>query len=53
MGIGATSVSRRREKLRDAPSAIAVITGEAILGYGASSLREALRLAGNLELAQE
>ena len=47
-----TSVSKRPEKLLDAASAIQVITGDDIRRAGAESLPEALRLAGNLEVAQ-
>jgi iron complex outermembrane receptor protein len=52
MDVEVTSVSRRPEKLADAASAIQVITGEEIRRSGASSLPEALRLAGNLETVQ-
>lgn len=52
MDLEVTSVSRRPEKLSEAASAIQVITGEQIRRSGASSLPEALRLAGNLEVAQ-
>ncbi len=52
MNIEVTSVSRHPEKLSDTASAIQVITGEQIHRSGASSLPEALRLAGNLEVAQ-
>jgi iron complex outermembrane recepter protein len=47
-----TSVSRRRERLLDVPSAIQVITSEDIRRSGATSLPEALRLAPNLQVAQ-
>lgn len=47
-----TSVSRRSEKLSEAPSSIQVITGEDIRRSGASSLPEALRLASNLQVSQ-
>ena len=47
-----TTVSRRPERLVDAPSAIQVITAEEIRRSGASSLPEALRLASNLQVAQ-
>lgn len=52
MSIEVTSVSRRPENLSHAPSAIQVITQEAIRRSGASSLPEALRLASNLQVAQ-
>lgn len=53
MDIVVTSVSRRPEKLLDAASAIQVITGEDIRRSGATRLPEALRLAGNLDVAQK
>ena len=53
MDIEVTSVSKRPEKLQDAASAIQVITGEDIRRSGASSLPEALRLADNLDVAQQ
>jgi iron complex outermembrane receptor protein len=52
MDVEVTSVSRRAEKLSDAPSAIQVITSEEIVRSGATSLPEALRLANNLDVAQ-
>jgi iron complex outermembrane receptor protein len=51
--IEVTSVSRHAEKLSDAASAIQVITGDDIRRSGATSVPEALRLAGNLEVAQK
>jgi iron complex outermembrane receptor protein len=45
-------VSKRPEKLSDAPSSIQVITGDDIRRAGATSLPEALRLASNLHVAQ-
>jgi len=53
MNIEVTSVSRRQEKLSEAASAIQVITQEDIKRSGATSLPEALRLAGNLHIAQK
>src|SRR5882762_7337933 len=47
-----TSVSRRAERLSDAPASIFVITGDDIRRSGATSLPEALRLAPNLEVAR-
>jgi iron complex outermembrane receptor protein len=47
-----TSVSRRREKLLAAPSAIQVITADDVRRSGATSLPEALRAASNLEVAR-
>lgn len=52
MNVEVTSVSRRPERLLEAPSAIQVITQEDIRRSGASSLPEALRLASNLQVAQ-
>ena len=48
-----TSVSREPEPLLQAPAAIQVITNDEIRRSGASSLPEALRLADNLEVAQD
>ena len=48
-----TSVSKEPEPLGQAPSAIQVITNDEIRRSGASSLPEALRLADNLEVAQD
>ncbi len=53
MNIEVTSVSRSPEKLQDAPSAIQVVTNEDIRRSGATSIPEALRLADNLEVAQQ
>ena len=47
-----TSVSKRSERLVDAPSAIQIITAEEIRRSGATSLPQALRLATNLQVAQ-
>ncbi len=47
-----TSVSRRAERLSDAPASVFVITGDDIRRSGATSLPEALRLAPNLEVAR-
>lgn len=47
-----TSVSRRAERLADAPASLYVITGEEIRRSGVTSLPEALRLAPNLEVAR-
>ena len=52
LNLEVTTVSRRPEKLNEAPSAIQVITGEDIRRSGATSIPEALRLAPNLEVAQ-
>jgi iron complex outermembrane receptor protein len=53
MNLEVTSVSKQPEALLQAPAAIQVITGEEIRRSGATSLPEALRLADNLEVAQE
>lgn len=47
-----TSVSRRAERLADAPASVFVITREDIRRSGATSLPEALRLAPNLQVAR-
>lgn len=48
-----TSVSKTPEPLGQAPAAIQVITNDEIRRSGASSLPEALRLADNLDVAQD
>ncbi len=53
MDLEVTSVSKRPERLLEAPSAIQVVTGDDIRRSGASSIPEALRLAGNLHVAQK
>ncbi|HEY3756158.1 MAG TPA: TonB-dependent receptor plug domain-containing protein [Opitutaceae bacterium] len=53
MNAEVTSVSRSPQALFDAPAAIQVITSDDIAGSGATSIPEALRLATNLEVAQE
>jgi iron complex outermembrane receptor protein len=50
--IQVTSVSKRPERLQDAPAAVFVITGDDIRRSGADSLPEALRLAPNLHVAR-
>jgi iron complex outermembrane receptor protein len=47
-----TSASRRAERLADVPAAIAIITDEDIRRSGATSLAEAMRLAGVLDVAR-
>ena len=47
-----TSVSRREQKLADAPASIYVITADDIRRSGVRSLPEALRLAPNLQVAR-
>jgi iron complex outermembrane receptor protein len=53
MDLEVTSVSKRPEKLLETASAIQVVTGDDIRRSGATSLPEALRLAGNLNVAQK
>lgn len=53
MNIEVTSVSKRPEKLLNTASAIQVITSEDIQRSGATNIPEALRLAGNLQVAQK
>ncbi len=48
-----TSVSKTPQPLLDAPSAIEVVTNEQIRRSGATSLPQALRLADNLDVAQD
>ncbi len=50
--IEVTSVSKRAERLSDAPASVFVITGEDIRRSGVTSLPEALRLAPNLLVEQ-
>jgi iron complex outermembrane receptor protein len=52
MSVEVTSVSKRPERLSQTASAIQVITQDDIRRSGAASLAEALRLAGNLQVAQ-
>jgi iron complex outermembrane receptor protein len=53
MNIEVTSVSRRPERLLEAPAAIQVLSGEDIRRSGVTNLPAALRLANNLDVAQE
>jgi iron complex outermembrane receptor protein len=53
MEVEVTSVSREPEKLFEAPASVEVLTGEEIRRSGATRLPEALRLAGNLDVAQK
>ncbi len=50
MQIQVTSVSRRPEELRNAPSAIYVITGDDIRRSGATSIPDALRMVPGLQV---
>lgn len=52
LNVEITSVSRRPENLANAASAVQVISAEEIRRSGATRLPEALRLAGNLQVAQ-
>lgn len=52
LNVQVMSVSKRPERLLEAPAAIQVITAEEIRRSGATSLPEALRLASNLQVAQ-
>jgi len=47
-----TSVSKRPERLADAPASVFVITADDIRRSGATTLPEALRLAPNLQVSQ-
>ncbi len=53
MDVEVTSVSRHAEKLLDAAAAVEVVTCEDIRRAGASSIPEALRVAGVLNVAQK
>lgn len=53
MDIDITIVSKRPERWFDAPASVFVITGDDIRRFGASSIPEALRLADNLNVAQQ
>ena len=53
MTITITSVSKRPEKLSDAPAAIYVITQEDIRRSGVTSIPEALRMAPGMEVARQ
>jgi len=50
--IDVTSVSKRPERLQDAPASVFVITADDIRRAGSRSLPEALRLAPNLQVAR-
>jgi iron complex outermembrane receptor protein len=50
--IDVTSVSKRPERLQDAPASVYVITADDIRRAGSRSLPEALRLAPNLDVAR-
>lgn len=52
VNLSVTSVSKRKQKVSEAPAAIHVITGEDIRRSGATSLPEALRMAPGLDVAR-
>src|SRR5258707_13539961 len=52
MQIEVPSVSRKAEKISEAPAAISVITQDDIRRSGVTSIPEALRLAPGLEVAR-
>ena len=52
MALEITTASRVPEKLSQSPSAVQVITGEAVHRSGAMNLADALRLAPNLQVGQ-
>jgi len=53
MDLEVTSVSKRPERLLEAPASVEVITGEDIRRSGAPSIPAALRLTNNLDVAQK
>ncbi|HEV2691497.1 MAG TPA: TonB-dependent receptor [Verrucomicrobiae bacterium] len=53
MSLDVTSVAKQPEPFGQAPAAIQVVTGDQIRRSGASSIPEALRLADNLDVAQQ
>ncbi|MBN1418425.1 MAG: TonB-dependent receptor [Planctomycetes bacterium] len=52
MDIEVTTVSKKREKLLEAPAAVTVITGDDLRRSGARTLPDALRLAPGINVAQ-
>ena len=52
LDIEVTSVSKRSEKVKDAPAAIYVITNEDIRRSGVTSIPEALRMVPGIQVAQ-
>lgn len=52
MSVEVTSVSKRGEKLSEAPAAISVITSDELRRSGATSVPEALRLVPGMEVAR-
>jgi iron complex outermembrane receptor protein len=53
MNLDVTSVAKEPEPFREAPAAIQVVTHDEIHRSGASRIPEALRLADNLDVAQQ
>jgi iron complex outermembrane receptor protein len=53
LNIKVVSVTKRPENLSDSPSAIQVITNDQLRRSGATNIPEALRLATNLNIAQQ
>lgn len=53
LSIKVVSVAKRPENLSDSPSAIQVITNDQLRRSGANNIPEALRLASNLNIAQQ
>jgi len=52
INIQVTSVSKKEEKLNDAPAAISVLTGDDLHRSGATSVAEALRLVPGMDVGQ-
>src|SRR5687767_10232862 len=52
VGTDVTSASRRIERLADVAAAVSVITSEDLRRMGVTTLPQALRLAGHLDVAQ-
>jgi iron complex outermembrane receptor protein len=52
LDVEVTSVSKRAQKVADAPAAVTVLTGEDIRRSGATSIPEALRMVPGLHVAQ-
>lgn len=52
VNIQVTSVSKKEEKLNDAPAAISVLTGDDLHRSGATSIAEALRLVPGMDVSQ-
>jgi len=52
MNVEVTSVSRRAEKLSEAPAAVSVVTSDELRRSGVTSILEALRLVPGMEVAR-